>query len=68
VADQISKIALPTLVITGDQDYTPVAAKEACAGQFQQTELIVIEDARHGTPIERPGEFNEVVATFLLKQ
>jgi pimeloyl-ACP methyl ester carboxylesterase len=65
VAEHLEKIALPTLVIAADEDYTPVAAKEAYVGKMQQADLVVIEDSRHGTPIERPEEFNEVVRTFL---
>jgi pimeloyl-ACP methyl ester carboxylesterase len=65
VAEHLEKIGLPTLVIAADEDYTPVAAKEAYVGKMQQADLVVIEDSRHGTPIERPEEFNEVVRTFL---
>ena len=68
VAEHLEKIGLPVLVIAADEDYTPVSAKEAYIARLPQAELVVIEDSRHGTPIERPEEFNEVVAAFLLKQ
>lgn len=68
VADRLESIACPTLVIAADQDYTPVAAKEAYAARMPRAELVVIGDSRHATPVERPEEFNEVLMAFLSKQ
>lgn len=65
VIDQIKSIRCPTLVIAADQDYTPVALKEAYIKLMPDARLIVIPDSRHATPIERPQQFNETLKQFL---
>lgn len=65
VADQLSNIHCPTLVITSDHDYTPVAAKKAYTMQMPNARLVVIEDARHAVTVEKPEEFNQILAGFL---
>lgn len=68
VSDRLRDITCPTLFIASDSDYTPVATKEKCAKMMPQAELVVIEDARHAVTIERPQQFNAVLADFLQKQ
>ena len=68
VTDHLNSIQCPTLVIAADQDYTPVAAKEAYVARTPQADLVVISDSRHATPVERPEEFNEALAAFLSRQ
>jgi pimeloyl-ACP methyl ester carboxylesterase len=68
VAGRLGEIDIPTLVIAADQDYTPVAAKEAYVAKMPRAELVVIRDARHAVTVERPAEFNAVVAAFLARQ
>lgn len=65
VADQLGDIQCPTLVLAAAQDYTPVALKEAYAAAIPKAELVVIPDARHALPLERPETFNETLAAFL---
>jgi pimeloyl-ACP methyl ester carboxylesterase len=65
VIDQIKSIRCPTLVIAADQDYTPVALKEAYIKLMPDARLVVIPDSRHATPIERPQQFNETLKQFL---
>lgn len=67
VTDQLGTIHCPTLVIAADQDYTPVASKEAYVKLLPHAELAVIANAHHAVPIERPQEFNAVLARFLTK-
>ncbi len=68
VADRLSAVACPTLVIAADQDYTPVSLKESYVGRMPRAELAVIQDSRHATPVEQPEKFNEVLAAFLSRQ
>lgn len=68
VTDRLSTVSCPTLVIAADQDYTPVAVKEAYVAQMPRAELVVIKDSRHATPVEWPDQFNEAVAAFLSRQ
>lgn len=65
VQDQIGAIQCPTLVIAADQDYTPVASKEAYIQLMPHAELVVIHDAHHAVPVEKAEAFNAVLATFL---
>jgi pimeloyl-ACP methyl ester carboxylesterase len=68
VADHLSTIECPTLVIAAEYDYTPVARKEAYVARMPRAELVVIEDSRHATPVEHPERFNQVLASFLSNQ
>ena len=68
VTDKLGSIRCPTLIISADQDYTPVAVKEAYVKLMPNARLVVIPDARHGTPIEKPAEFNAALMEFLAQQ
>ena len=65
VADQLGSLRCPVLIVAAEHDYTPVAAQEKCARRIPGARLVVIPDARHATPTERPAEFNAVLAAFL---
>jgi len=65
VADRLAEIQCPVLVLASDQDYTPVALKHAYAKRLPNARVVVVPDARHALPMERPREFNEAVETFL---
>jgi len=67
VADNIDNIKCPTLVIAADADYTPVSLKEAYVARMPAAQLVVINDSRHATPLDRPAEFNKALAAFLSK-
>jgi pimeloyl-ACP methyl ester carboxylesterase len=65
VQDRIGELTMPTLVVAADQDYTPVAVKEAYVAAMPNARLIVVEDARHGLPLEKVDEFNAILASWL---
>jgi len=65
VTDRLRDIHCPTLVIAADQDYSPVAVKEAYVGLIPNAQLVIIRDAHHAVPLESPREFNAVLAQFL---
>ncbi|MBC8257548.1 MAG: alpha/beta hydrolase [SAR324 cluster bacterium] len=70
VEDRLSEITCPVLVVSADEDYTPVSDKEAYAAKMinaEFVELAVVKDSRHATPVEHPAEFNQVVGKFLSK-
>lgn len=67
VTDHLSSVTCPVLLIVAEQDYTPVSFKQAYAAKMPQAELVIIPGARHLTPIEKPVEFNKVLANFLGK-
>jgi pimeloyl-ACP methyl ester carboxylesterase len=53
------------LIVSADQDYSPVAYKEYYTRLIPGAKLAVVADSRHLLPIERPEEFNRVVVEFL---
>jgi len=65
VADQLDNINCPVLVVAADEDYTPVAAKQAYVDKLSNARLIIIKDSRHGTPVEHPEKFNRLLLGFL---
>jgi pimeloyl-ACP methyl ester carboxylesterase len=65
VEDQLGEIQCPTLILTADQDYSPVALKESYAKSIPNAQLVVIPDSHHATPIEQPEKFNAALAEFL---
>lgn len=65
VMDRLSQISQPVLVLTADHDYTPVDFKRGYAAMLKNAEVVVIADARHFMPVERPDEFNRALMAFL---
>lgn len=65
VMEQLGAIDCPVLVLTADQDYTPIAIKQAYAAMLKDAQVVVIDDARHFLPIERPEAFNAALLAFL---
>jgi len=64
--DRVAKIAVPTLVLVGDQDtITPPGLSEELANAIPGARLQIFAGAGHLTNIERPDEFNAVVETFI---
>lgn len=65
VRERLAAITCPTLVVTADRDYTPVASKEAYVGELSNARLVVIENSRHATPMDQPERFNALLDDFL---
>ena len=65
VTQQLANIQCPTLVISADEDYWPVAEKDAYTAKIPQARLLVINDSRHATPVDQPEVFNTAVLDFL---
>jgi 3-oxoadipate enol-lactonase len=66
--DRLGTITAPTLVIAGEQDLlTPpwIAREVAAAIPGARFEVIVGDGSSHVVPIERPDDFNRLVADFL---
>jgi len=62
----LKSIAVPTLVIVGDQDaVTPPSFAEAIAHETPGSKLVVIPGAGHMSNLENPAAFNEAVSQFL---
>ncbi|NQD91254.1 alpha/beta fold hydrolase [Pseudomonas sp. CrR25] len=65
VRERLARITCPTLVISADHDYTPVAQKQAYVRELPNARLLVIEDSRHATPLDQPQRFNSSLLAFL---
>jgi len=65
IVAQLGTIECPTLIMAADQDYSPVAAKEAYVKLLPHAQLVVIPDAHHALPLEQPGKFNAALTDFL---
>lgn len=65
VRERLARIICPTLVISADHDYTPIAQKEAYVKEMPNARLLVIEDSRHATPLDQPQRFNRSLLAFL---
>ena len=65
VADRISTIQCPTLVISADNDYTPVSFKEKYVSKMARAKLVVIRNSRHLSPVDQPGQVNDALMKFL---
>jgi len=62
---RLPDIRCPTLILAADQDYTPVALKEAYAARMPNARLVVIPDSHHAVFMEKPREFNLALEAFL---
>ncbi len=65
VLKHLPEIRCPTLVVSADQDYTPVGYKQFYVSKMPDARLAVISDSRHVSPIDQPENFNAIVAEFL---
>ncbi|MGY5125098.1 alpha/beta fold hydrolase [Streptomyces nigrescens] len=62
----LSQISVPALVVVGTEDaYTPVSDARDIHARVPDATLAVIEHAAHMPNLERPDEFNAVLAEFL---
>jgi 3-oxoadipate enol-lactonase len=62
----LAAIAVPTLVIVGEQDtLTPPSLAESLAARIRSAKLVRIAGAGHVSNMEKPTEFNAAVRAFL---
>ena len=66
ICDELTKISIPTLVITGtDDNNVPTPNSLIIAGKIHGAWLIQIKDAGHQLMSQYPAEINRVLQTFL---
>lgn len=66
--DSLNKIDVPVLLVCGEDDkITPQAVMEKMKNNIKQSELIIIPEAGHLSPVENPDYFNNQVEIFLKK-
>ena len=65
VIDGLARIAVPTLIIVGDQDQPFLAPCEYMAKKIPGARLEVIRGAGHSSNLDQPEAFNRVLLDFL---
>jgi 3-oxoadipate enol-lactonase len=66
IYDQIDQIAIPTLIIVGDQDTATVPEKsQRMHARINGSKLVVIPGAGHTSTVEEPKAVNNALADFL---
>lgn len=69
LADRLDELALPVLVITGDDDrIVPTEESIRLGGDIPGAALVVIQNAGHLPHEEKPAEFMQAVREFLAGQ
>jgi len=69
VTAELHKIAVPTLVIVGEEDILkPRQYAETIAREIPHAEFAVVPHAGHAVCWEQPGVFNSLMLGFLTKQ
>jgi pimeloyl-ACP methyl ester carboxylesterase len=62
---QMQALTVPTLILTGDEDWPCLAPGILMKQQIQTAALAVMPNCGHAINIEDPGEFNRLVGDFL---
>jgi len=65
IVPQLGKLHMPTLFIAAEHDYTPVEDKKRYVDQIPNARMVVVENSRHGTPLDQPEVFKGHVLDFL---
>jgi pimeloyl-ACP methyl ester carboxylesterase len=64
--NEISRIALPTLIVCGEDDaLTPVKYSQYMKDRIPNARLVVIPEAGHTVMLERPEELNAALRSFI---
>jgi pimeloyl-ACP methyl ester carboxylesterase len=65
VIDDLQRVAVPTLIVVGEEDDPYMRAAEVMAGKIPGACRIDIQGAGHICNLEKPDEFNAVLIRFL---
>jgi pimeloyl-ACP methyl ester carboxylesterase len=67
ILNDLDKISVPTQLIWGEMDtFTPVADGSLMHKKIVHSQLIIIPDATHRLPYERPELFAQTISPFIL--
>ncbi|GAB4286570.1 MAG: alpha/beta fold hydrolase [Ignavibacteriaceae bacterium] len=62
----LGKIEIPSLLICGQMDtITPPSVMKNMSDQIQNSKFVIINDAAHMAPVEKPDEVNLAISEFL---
>ena len=63
--DRLRKLTVPTLIVSGDEDWPCLAPGIFLKQVIPSAGLLVVPNSGHAINLEEPGAFNEAVADFL---
>ncbi|HEX9379301.1 MAG TPA: alpha/beta hydrolase [Gaiellaceae bacterium] len=62
---ELANVAAPTLLLLGDNDIVTIPHAEEMHRALPQSKLVVVPDATHGMPMEKPDVVSRLVLDFL---
>ena len=65
LVDEMRRLSVPTLVLTGDEDWPCLTPAILMKREIASAALAVMPNCGHGINTESPDEFNRIVSTFL---
>ncbi len=65
VVDEMQRLTVPTLIITGDEDWQCLIPAILMKQNIPYAGLAVIPNSGHAINLEEPGEYNRIVGEFL---
>jgi len=65
VEDMIDRVRLPTLVLAGQYDVTPLEESRAFTRKMPRASLKVVSESGHATPFDQHAVVNDLVIDFL---
>ena len=65
LVEQMRRISVPTLIITGDEDWPCLLPGVLMKQSIPSSALVVMPNAGHAINIEEPDEYNRLVGDFL---
>jgi pimeloyl-ACP methyl ester carboxylesterase len=64
--EELRRINVPTLIMVGEKDdWTPPSFSRLLHDQIPSSKLVILEDAGHCLPLERPERLNTEILKFL---
>jgi len=67
--ERLPEIACPTLIVWGEDDKViPVSDASVFEELIPNSHKVIFKDTGHMTMVERPGQFNELLADFVAEQ
>jgi pimeloyl-ACP methyl ester carboxylesterase len=65
LVDEMKRLTIPTLIITGDEDWPCLLPGILMKQTIASAALAVIPNSGHAINIEEPDEYNRIVGAFL---
>ncbi|MFC6632485.1 alpha/beta fold hydrolase [Microbulbifer taiwanensis] len=65
VCEKVAGSRIPALILSADNDYTPVSYKAGYTAQLGNARLSVIENSGHASPMDQPQACNQLIREFL---